>query len=295
MSADLVETPISAGEAARLVEPAASPSARRRGARAGIAVWGPPLLVFFGFIALWYFVSYVILDARLRANFVPPPDEVIRVAFLDSDNFKELLSSLERTTLVAFTGLALAIVIGVAAAVVMSQAVWLERSFFPYWVMLQCIPIVALVPLFGLWLGFAFKARVLVCVLIGLFPIINNTLFGLLSVDRGLHDLFTLHNRGRLTRLLKLQFPAAMPSIFSGLRIGAGASVIGAIVGDIFFKQGQPGIGILIDLYRSRLQTPQLFGAVIVASMLGIAVFLMFGLLSKLVVGSWHESGRGTS
>src|SRR6185503_8200595 len=117
---------------------------------------------------------------------------------------------------------------------------------------LQTVPILALVPMFGFWFGFGFASRVLVCALIGVFPILANTLFGLRSVAGNHHDLFTLHRAGRLTRLVKLQIPAAAPSIFTGLRIAAGLSVIGAIVGDFFFKQGQPGIGILIELYRQR-------------------------------------------
>ena len=91
-----------------------------------------------------------------------------------------------------------------------------------------------------------------------MFPIVANTLFGLQSVDQAHHDLFTLHGASRCTRLWKLQFPAALPSIFTGLRIAAGLAVIGAIVGDFFFQQGDPGIGILIDRYQRRLQSEQM-------------------------------------
>jgi NitT/TauT family transport system permease protein len=111
-------------------------------------------------------------------------------------------------------------------------------------------------------------------------------------VDQEHHDLFTLHDAGRLTRLWRLQLPAALPSIFTGLRISAGLAVIGAIVGDFFFKQGAPGIGILIDLYRSRLQAEQMFGAIIVSSLLGVIVFWFFGFLAHRVVGSWHRSAQ---
>ena len=127
----------------------------------------------------------------------------------------------------------------------MSQAKWVERSLFPYAVVLQTIPILALVPLIGFWFDFNFRSRVIVCVLIAIFPIINNTLFGLLSADQGQHDLFTLHDSSRFTRLWRLQLPAGMPAIFSGFRISAGLAVIGAIVGDFFFRQGDPGIGKL--------------------------------------------------
>lgn len=266
--------------------------APRRRRSAGTQVWGPPLAVFAGFIAFWYLLSEVVLSPDSRF-LLPPPHEVVQTAFLDWDNFKEILVAVGRTAEVAAVGLVIAIALGIAFSVLMSQAVWIERSLFPYAVLLQCIPILALVPLLGFWFGFGFKSRVIVCVMISLFPIINNTLFGLLAADRGLHDLFALHNRSRTTRLVKLQFPAAMPAIFSGLRIAAGGSVIGAVVGDFFFKQGDPGIGILISLYQSRLQAPQLFGAIIVACAFGIAVFVFFGMLSRFAVGSWHDTGRG--
>jgi NitT/TauT family transport system permease protein len=90
----------------------------------------------------------------------------------------------------------------------------------------------------------------------------------------------------------KLELPAALPSIFTGLRISAGLAVIGAIVGDFFFKQGEPGIGILIDLYRSRLQSEQMFAAIILSSLLGVIVFWLFGFLARRVVGAWHQSAR---
>jgi NitT/TauT family transport system permease protein len=193
---------------------------------------------------------------------------------------------------VALVGLGIAVVVGMSWAIVMHQARWIERSIYPYAVILQAIPILALVPLFGFWFGFGIVSRVLVCVLIALFPIIANTLFGLQSVEPSQHDLFTLHGAGRLRRLWKLELPTALPAIFTGLRISAGLSVIGAIVGDFFFKQGDPGIGILIDLYRARLQSEQLFAAVICSSLLGVVVFWCFGYLSRRVVGRWHESGR---
>src|ERR1043166_9084417 len=126
---------------------------------------------------------------------------------------------------------------------------------------LQTISLLALVPLVGFWFQFGFSSRVLVCVLISLFPIITNTLFGLKSTAQAHHDLFTLQHATRIQRLLKLQLPGALPAILSGWRIAAGLSVVGAIVGDFFFRQGEPGIGRLIDDYRARLQSEQLFAA----------------------------------
>jgi NitT/TauT family transport system permease protein len=157
-------------------------------------------------------------------------------------------------------------------------------------VVLQTVPILAMVPLLGFWFGFGLGSRVLVCALIALFPIVANTLFGLRSVPRGLRDLFALHRAGRLSRLVRLELPSALPSILTGMRISAGLSVTGAIVGDFFFRQGQPGLGILIDLYRARLASEQLFAAVMLGSLLGLGAFWLFGLLSRLTVGAWHEA-----
>jgi NitT/TauT family transport system permease protein len=254
----------------------------------------PPAAVFVLAVCGWYAVSLLVLSPDERF-LLPPPHDVVRVGFLDRANLTELLLALRLSAQVAMLGLAVAVLIGVTLAVVMSQTRWLERSIFPYAVVLQTVPVLALVPMFGFWFGFGFFSRVLVCVLIALFPIIANTLFGLRSVADHHHDLFELHHAGRLTRMVKLQLPAAMPSIFTGLRIAAGLSVIGAIVGDFFFKQGQPGIGVLIEIYRAQLQPEKMFAAVILASLLGLAVFWTFGFVSRRVVGFWHESARGDS
>ena len=253
-----------------------------------------PIIGFAVFIGLWYFMSYWALEHIWdKPSFlITPPHKVISVSFFDSVNRKALLSGLYWTARVALIGLAIAIVLGVSLAIIMSQARWLERSIWPYLVAMQAIPILALVPIIGSIFGFEIPSRIFVCVLIAMFPIVSNTLFGLLSADRGQHDLFTLHHVSRGTRLRKLQLPNAMPTIFAGFRIAAGLSVIGAIVGEIFFKRGDKGVGILLDSYRSRAQFPQMYGALILAAALGIAVFLVFGWLGNLVVGRWYESTR---
>jgi NitT/TauT family transport system permease protein len=157
-------------------------------------------------------------------------------------------------------------------------------------VLLQCVPILALVPVIGFWFDFGLTSRVIVTVLIALFPVISSTLFGLQSTDRGQHDLLSLHRAGRVTRLVKLQFPSALPVLLTGLQVAATLAVVGAVVGDLFFKQGTPGIGVLIDLYRARLQTEQLLGAALLACLLGVAAFSLLGLLIRVTTGGWHGS-----
>jgi len=287
-----VDTGLTGPDEAVARGPISAPSRIARARGGWLATWGPPAAVFAASLAVWYGVSYLLLDSR-RRFLVPPPHDVIQVSFLDPYNLRELLSALWLSTRVAFTGLAISIVLGLALAVAMNRAKWIERSIYPYAVLTQTIPILAMVPLFGFWFGFGAFSRVLVVVLFAIFPIIANTLFGLQSVDQEHHDLFTLHGASRATRLWKLEFPTALPSIFTGLRIAAGLAVIGAIVADFFFKQGNPGIGILIDRYQSRLQSEQMVGAIILSSLLGIVVFWFFGFLAHRVVGGWHESAGG--
>jgi NitT/TauT family transport system permease protein len=262
---------------------------KRRGGR--FPSWVPPVIVFIVLIAVWYFVSYVVI-APAQSFLVPPPQKIFTEAFFDPKAFGDISEALLRSAGVALTGLAIAIVIGFVWAVAMSQARWIERSLFPYAVILQCIPVLALVPLIGFWFGFDFPARVIVCVMIALFPIVSNTLFGLQSVDKGQRELFQLQKANRWTVLTKLEFPAALPAIFAGMRISAGMAVVGAIVGDYFFRRGEPGLGALIGNYQSRVQGPELFAAVITASLFGVAVFLLFGWLGKLAVGKWYDYSK---
>ena len=249
----------------------------------------PPLILGGGVVGLWYYISFGILIEK-RRFLLRPLHSVIDVGFLDSKNRNESLDALWSSTKVALIGLAIAIALGFILAILMSQAKFLERAIFPYMVTLQAIPILAIVPLISFWFGTGQRSRVVVCVIIALFPIIVNTLFGLQSAERGIHDLFTLHHASRWTRLKKLMFPAALPAIFAGLRISAGLSVIGAIVGDFFFGTGEAGIGQLLKRHANRLNGEELLACVILSSALGVIVFWLFGVIQNKAVGKWHEA-----
>ncbi|WP_059008170.1 ABC transporter permease [Streptomyces specialis] len=241
-------------------------------------------------IAVWYGVSYVLLSPD-RRFLLPPPHDVVAHSFLDPTRIEPMLTALGVTARIAAIGFVCAALIGVGTGALMSQARWIERLLYPYAVMLQVIPVLAIVPLIGLWFGYGSSSRVIVCVMIALFPIITNTHFGLRSVDRGMHELFTLGRSSRGRRLVMLELPAALPSIFTGLRIASGQVVIGAILGDMFFARGEPGIGTLLDGYRATLRSEDLIASILLASAFGIAVFTVFTLVSRLVVGRWHSSG----
>jgi NitT/TauT family transport system permease protein len=253
--------------------------------------FGPPLLVFAGFLGFWYFMTYVVLDPD-RRWLLPPPHAVIIDGLIAPEPRSEILRGLALSAVVAFIGLTISFVLGTLGAILMSQAKWIERSLYPYAVLMQTIPVLAIVPLLGFWFGLGVMARVIVCVIISLFPLVINTLTGLLGADRGLHDLMTLHNASRWTRLVRLQIPSAMPDIFTALRTSAGLSVIGAIVGDFFFGRGPTGLGLLISRYGSRLQSEKLLAAVLVACGFGVLVFTLFGVLGRRAVGGWSEAWR---
>lgn len=229
---------------------------------------------------------------RLRDTLLPYPHDIVNEAFLDWANLSELLAGLWLDIRLSFIGLAISAIIGIGGAVAMSQAKWVERSFYPYAVFLQTVPILALVPLMGLFFGFGFGARLIVVVIISLFPIITNTLFGLKSAERAHHDIFTLHDASRWTRFTKLQLPASIPAMMTGFQISAGLSVIGAIVGDFFFGRGEKGLGNLIQLYVNRLKPEQLWGALAFSTLLGLAVFMLFGWLRTRLTASWYEGSQ---
>ena len=263
---------------------------RKREGLVGIVL--PPVVLGAIIFGVWYFVSYVILD-KDRRFLMEPPHKVWQNGFADGPAFREMLDGMWSSGKVAASGLAIAIVLGFALAVAMSQSKFIERAVFPYSVVLQSMPILAIVPLIGFWFGYGFNSRVFVAVLIALFPIVVNTLFGLTSADQGMHDVLTLHGASRLTRLRKVQFPAAMPAIFAGLRISAGLAVIGAIVGDFFFGQGEVGIGQLLKRYAAQLEGEKLLAAVFLSCGMGVAVFMTFGWLNNRMVGKWATVSRG--
>lgn len=267
--------------------PGQNPVRRRRARRSG--PW-QPVLAFVAIVAVWYGIA-ALFAAQGRGFLWPFPHEVVYAGVAEPAATSQIYPALLNSVLVALTGLVIAVVLGVAIAVLMAQARWVERSFFPYAVILQCVPILAITPLIGSIVGFNFAGKVVVTAIISLFPLIANTLFGLQSTDRGQRELFQLQGASRWTRLVKLQFPAAMPSFVVGLRNAAGLSVIGAVIGDQLMGQGSPGLGTTISVFSSRIQAPETWAALLVASLFGVVVFLIFGLLGRLAVGRWFDLG----
>lgn len=166
----------------------------------------------------------------------------------------------------------------------------MRRAFYPYAVFFQTVPIIAIAPLLVIWFGYGLKTIIAVSFIVSVFPIIANTLSGLLSTDPSLRDLFRLHGAGTLTTLVKLRIPGALPSFLTGLRIASGLAVIGAIVGEFVaddYRQGG-GIGTVVMVAIKELRTDKVFAAVLMASLLGLLFFALVNFLGYLSHRLWH-------
>lgn len=253
----------------------------------------PPLTLFILFLGTWYLLSEVILPTN-KQFLLPRPDVVVTDAFLVWDagqqrGLKNILLALWDTGQIALIGLVITSLVGVSLAFLMSLVPWVGRASWPYLVALQAAPIIALTPLIRALVDNATSQRILVVVLIAFFPITSATFYGLTTVPSTLHDLFTVHRATTWQRLIRLQVPHSLPTVFLGLRTSAGLAVVGAVVGDFYFRQGgRVGIGAQIDLYRAQLWGADMVAAVIMASALGVVLFIFFSWLSRRVVCHWH-------
>lgn len=203
-----------------------------------------------------------------------------------------LFSSLLVTLRITFLGLALAVIGGVGLAVLFAQSKWVEMSFFPFAIVLQVTPIVAIFPLINIYVDNQ-TAKLLLCAwIVAFFPILSNTTLGLNSVDRNLVDLFKLNGATRWQQLIHLRLPAAMPYFLGGLKIAGGLSLIGAVVAEFVAGASGQSSGLASRIIEAgyRLNAPRLFAALILISFTGIVIFLVLSLVSHLMLRRWHES-----
>lgn len=258
----------------------------------------PPAIMFGVFIGIWYLYSTLAFEqAFQRRNALPYPHEVIEDGFLPlwdpRQGTREILGYMWPTVKVTLIGLGISIVVGVIIAVIMNMSKYFERAIFPYAVIAQTIPILAITPLLTQVFGDRLGVRLAVVFLIAVFPIITNTLFGLQSTDRLHHDLFTLNKTNRWTRLWKLELPTAIPALMTGIRISSGLAVIGAIVADFFFNQGDKGIGYFIRVrQQAAADRPDMLAGTITASLFGVVMFLIVGAITTRAIRDWHDSAH---
>lgn len=287
-----MSTPVSTLERPAAADRPASGTAPRRPTLVRFIdlIWRP-LVVFGVFVAGWALLTETMY--KDQGYLLPSPWAVVEAAVT---NAAELRDATLITLYESALGFGSAILIGITAAIVMSQAKWLERSFYPYAVMLQTVPVVAVAPVIVLWFGYNQTSVIVIAFMIALFPIINNTLVGLLSSDRNHVDLFRLHRANRFTQFVKLRLPGALPYMFAGLRVSAGLSVIGAIVGEFIIGAGgsEGGLGVKVIFSQSKLDTSMLFAEVLAATGLGLAFFMLVSVLGSVLLRNWHESAMST-
>ena len=207
--------------------------------------------------------------------------------------WNELLTSLLITIKITVVALAVAVVSGILISMLFAQNKLIERSLFPYAVILQTTPIVAISPLIIIWLrDNTFAALILCAWIVAFFPIISNTTLGLNSVDKNLSDMFKLYGASPWQTLIYLRFPSALPYFLGGLRISGGLALIGAVVAEFVAGTGGSRSGIAYQILMSsyNLQIPRMFAALFLTTGLGIAIFLLFTVLSDSLLKDWHES-----
>jgi NitT/TauT family transport system permease protein len=247
------------------------------------------IVVFASLLAIW---SRIVAFAHVPGYILPGP---LAVAGALRDRYPSLLISLRITTLEAAGGLLASIVVGVSIAMIFAQWRWLRQLVFPYTILLQTVPIVAIAPLIINWVGAGAFAVTIVTFIICLAPIIANTTQGLVSVDENLVHLFLMYKATPAQVLFRLRLPNALPNLFTGIRISAGISVIGGLTGELFAgsaRVGEGGLGYAIIYANNQMETAYLFALVIAATALGFCFFFIVMFFEWLALHNWHESSR---
>ena len=247
-----------------------------------------PILVLAAGIVLWELVVRV---NDVKPYVLPAPSIVFATLIRDWD---VLSRSLLTTLLTTFEGFVAAAIGGVALALLFNLSKWLEYSLFPYAVVLQVTPVIAIAPLLLIYLSQ--PTAVVVCAwIVAFFPVLSNTTLGLNSVDRNLAGLFQLYGASKPQTLCFLKLPAALPYILGGLRIAGGLSLIGAVVAEIAAGSAGAGSGLAYRIAESgyRLNIPRMFAALLLLSAAGIVIYGLLALTSYLVLRRWHESALG--
>jgi NitT/TauT family transport system permease protein len=238
------------------------------------------------------FWQLVIWLNHLPAYILPGP---LAVANAVRYRYPSLLQSLQITAIEAAGGLLASIVVGVAIAMVFAQWRWLRQTLYPYMILLQTVPIVAIAPLIINWAGAGIFPVAILTFIICLAPIIANTTQGLISVDENLVHLFLMYKASPAQVLFKLRLPHALPNFFTGIRISAGISVIGGITGELFAgstRVGEGGLGYSIIYASNQMEISYLFALVFAATVLGFAFYFAVMFLEWLALHKWHESSR---
>lgn len=243
----------------------------------------PPLLLLVVTLLAWQLLVWL-LD--VKPYVLPAPGSVARAAIRD---YRDLLAAVWLTGKAAGLGLLISICLGTVTALLFSQSQLIRRSFYPYAIALQTVPIVAIAPLIVIWFEEGFHSVVLVTVIISLFPVITAVTTGLTSIDQGQFDLFTLNRASRWQLLFKLRVPSAVPYLVTGARTAAGLAVVGAIVGEFFVSHSltHRGLGYFIQFSVPNLKVDLLICCVLCATLLGVLMFAAVSLAGRYLLDRW--------
>lgn len=246
----------------------------------------PPVFVF----VVLTLAAEVWLRVRDVKPFIVPTPSRVFSAVREAPG--DLLASTCKTAAAALIGFGASALAGVAVAIGLSSTRLIRNAFYPYTVFFQTVPVVAIAPMLVIWFEAGLQSVAICAFIVSVFPVIANTLAGLLSTDPALRDLFKLYGAGPLSRLWKLRLPWALPNIITGLRIAAGLSVIGAIVGEFVATElsGNAGLGVVIATSARYGRTDRVFAAILAASLLGLLMLCAVNLVGYLSLRRWHAS-----
>lgn len=255
------------------------------GGKANGAIIGP-IVALVVFLTLWQLIPTLL---GIKPFILPKPTDVLQAAIED---WHLLWPAIQITIKESVIGFLVSAVIGIGVSVILASSRILEISLYPYAVILQTIPVVAVAPIVVIWFGSGFNSIVIIAFLIGFFPVVSNTLMGLNSVDKNMSDLFSLYNASKWQTMWRLRIPAAMPYIMSGLKVSCTLAIVGAITGEFVagIGGGKGGLGYAITVAAVQLKTPYLFACAISGAIFGIGFYLLVSLFSHLMLRSWHES-----
>jgi len=248
----------------------------------------PPIIMLFLLLLAW---EVIVIVAKIPSYILPGPSAVFSILIQDGGS---LYRALMVTLRICFSALALASLSAFSLAFLFAQSRLVERAFFPFAVILQVTPIIAIAPFLLIYLPTSDLAVIVCAAIVAFFPILANTLHGLISVDRGHLDLFRLYRASPWQILWKLRLPTALPEIMTGLRIAGGLSLIGAVAAEFVAGSAGVGSGLAWRLLEAgyRLEIPRMFAALFLLAATGVAIFGLSSLLSWLVLRRWHETPR---
>lgn len=241
----------------------------------------PPLIPF---VLVTLACEWIVRAGWVPRYLVPAPSDVLHSMIADREEFWEGLRS---TAVASLLGLGASFLAGTGLAILLSTSRHLKRAVYPYAIFFQTVPIIAIAPLLVIWFGFGQPTVVASAFIVSIFPIVASTLLGLESTDQSLVDLFRLYSASPVARMIKLRIPYALPNIFSGLRIASGLAIIGAIVGE-FIAGG--GLGAIVDAARTQQRVDKVFAAVLISTLLGLAMMAAINFLGWISLRHWHAS-----